>query len=505
MFNRGSGVLLHITSLPSAYGIGDLGPEAYRFADFLDTAKQRYWQVLPLNPTDPIYGNSPYSSISAFAGNTLLISPDGFLEEGLISREDLNPIPPFPDARCNYTDTMQYKERLLERAYLNFTEHGSKREPFEQFCIENSSWLEDFSLFVVLKKRVDGKIWNQWSEDLRDRNGESLRNIQREYGDQIVRIKFWQYLFFKQWQLLKAYCQEKGIYLIGDLSIYPSFDSADVWANPSLFKLDSEKRPTFVSGVPPDYFSETGQLWNGPVYEWEVLKESGYKWWMDRIAHNVKLYDILRIDHFRGLVAYWEIPEGEKTAINGRWVEGPGEDFLNSLNQHFPHLPVVAEDLGTITPDVKEFMNRFRLPGMKILMFAFNEDNPDHPYLPHTYNEACVVYTGTHDNNTVRGWFENEASEEVRRRLFNYLGREVATEEVNWSLIRLAMMSPARWVTIPMQDVLGLGEDARMNTPSVPLGNWEWRLLRRQISDHVSERLRDVTIESGRCWIFRNS
>jgi 4-alpha-glucanotransferase len=393
---------------------------------------------------------------------------------------------------------MQYKERLLERAYLNFPEHGSKREHFEQFCIENSSWLEDFSLFVVLKKRVDGKIWNQWSEELRDRNGESLRNIQREYGDQIERIKFWQYLFFKQWQLLKAYCQEKEIYLVGDLSIYPSFDSADVWANPSLFKLDSEKRQTFVSGVPPDYFSETGQLWNGPVYEWEVLKKSGYKWWMDRIAHNVKLYDILRIDHFRGLVAYWEIPEGEKTAINGRWVEGPGEDFLNSLNQHFPHLPVVAEDLGTITPDVREFMNRFRLPGMKILMFAFNEDNPDHPYLPHTYNEACVVYTGTHDNNTVRGWFENEASEEVRRRLFNYLGREVATEEVNWSLIRLAMMSPARWVTIPMQDVLGLGENSRMNTPSVPLGNWEWRLFPNQLSEQLSERLQEMTIASGR-------
>ena len=333
---------------------------------------------------------------------------------------------------------------------------------------------------------------------MRDRDPNSLRAVHKECGDQIEKVKFWQYLFFKQWQLLKAYCQEKGIYLVGDLSIYPSFDSADVWANPSLFKLDNEKRPTFVSGVPPDYFSETGQLWNGPVYEWEVLKESGYKWWMDRIAHNVKLFDILRIDHFRGLVAYWEIPEGEKTAINGRWVEGPGENFLNALNLHFPHLPVVAEDLGTITPDVREFMDRFRLPGMKILMFAFNEDNPDHPYLPHTYNETCVVYTGTHDNNTVRGWFENEASEEVRRRLFNYLGRDVPDDEVHWEMIRLAMMSAARWVTIPMQDVLGLGEEARMNKPSVPLGNWEWRLQPGQLSDHISESLRDITAESGR-------
>jgi 4-alpha-glucanotransferase len=498
MGKRGSGVLLHITSLPSAYGIGDLGPEARRFVDFLGDAKQTFWQLLPLNPTDPIYGNSPYSSMSAFAGNTLLISPDLLLEEGLLSREDLESIPQFPEAVCNYSDAIRYKERLLEKAYHNFKAHRRQGDVFEQFCVDNSSWLEDFSLFVVLKKHVDERVWSQWPKGLRDREPISLKTIQREYDEQIERVKFCQYIFFKQWQLLKAYCHKKGIHPVGDLSIYPSFDSVDVWANPSLFKLDSEKNPTFVSGVPPDYFSETGQLWNGPVYQWEVLRESDYKWWMDRIAHQVKFFDVLRIDHFRGLVAYWEIPANEKTAMNGRWAEGPSEDFLNTLKKNFPQLPLVAEDLGMITPDVREIMDRFGLPGMKILMFAFKENNPNHPYLPHTYGENCAVYTGTHDNNTVRGWFENEASSEERGRFFYYLGREVPVDEVHWSMIRLAMMSAAQWVIIPMQDVLGLGEEARMNTPSVPLGNWEWRLLRSQIPDYVSERLREITTESTR-------
>ena len=499
MDKRGSGILLHITSLPSAYGIGDLGPEACRFADFLAGAGQRFWQVLPLNPTDPIHGNSPYSSISAFAGNTLLISPDRLFEEGFLSREDLESKPSAPQGCCDFSGTVRYKERLLERAYQNFRGHGLQRDPFEQFCADNSSWLEDFSLFVVLKKHIGGMIWNQWQGELRDREATSLRSMRREWGDRIENVKFRQYLFFKQWQSLKAYCQEKGISLFGDLAIYPSLDSADVWANPGLFKLDSEKRPTFVSGVPPDYFSETGQLWNGPVYQWEAVKENGYTWWMNRIAHSVTLFDILRIDHFRGLVAYWEIPAGEKTAINGRWVEGPAEGFLGSVQKRFPHLSLVAEDLGMITRDVREIIDRFGLPGMKILMFAFKEDKRDHPYLPHTYGENCVVYTGTHDNNTVRGWFEREASPDERRRLFGYLGREVPVDEVHWAMIRLAMMSRARWAILPMQDVLGLGEEARMNKPSVPTGNWEWRLLPGQLSDHISETLRDITVESGRC------
>ncbi len=498
MDKRGSGILLHITSLPSVYGVGDLGPEAYRFADFLAGAKQRYWQILPLNPTDTLYGNSPYSSISAFAGNTLLISPDHLVEEGLLAKEDLDPIPSFADDRCDFSGAIRYKDRVLERAYLNFARDKTQRDHFEHFCSENSYWLEDFSLFVVLKKGFGGKVWNQWPEESRDRNEASLSVIRREWADQIEKVKFRQYIFFEQLESLKADCRGKGIRLVGDLSIYPSFDSADVWANHSIFKLDDQKRPIFVSGVPPDYFSETGQLWNGPVYRWEALRENGYRWWVERIAHNVKFFDVLRIDHFRGLVAYWEIPAGEKTAINGKWVCAPVNDFLNTLDNCFPNFPLVAEDLGMITPDVREVMDRFGLPGMKILLFGFKEENPDHPYLPHTYKEYCVVYTGTHDNNTVRGWFEKESSPEERQRLFRYLGREVPVDEVHWEMIRLAMLSVARWVILPMQDVLGLGEEARMNKPSVPLGNWEWRLLPGQMSDHVSESLRELTSECAR-------
>ncbi|OPY81186.1 MAG: 4-alpha-glucanotransferase [Syntrophorhabdus sp. PtaU1.Bin153] len=498
MNKRGSGILLHITSLPSPYGIGDLGPEACAFVDFLEGAGQRCWQILPLNPIDPIYGNSPYSSVSAFAGNTLLISPDRLFEDGLLSRSDLTPIPLSPEVRCDFSEAIRYKNRVLERAYQNFTARRIKREPFEAFCAENSSWLEDFSLFVVLKKHLDGRIWNEWPKELRDRDPDSLRSVRSECAEELEKVKHRQYLFFRQWHLLKSYCSDKGIDVFGDLTIYLRFDSADVWANPGIFKLDSEKRPAFVSGVPPDYFSETGQLWNNPVYRWEVLRESGYRWWIERVAHHARLFNALRIDHFRGLVAYWEIPAGEKTAINGKWMEGPAEDFLNTVTNHFSSLCMVAEDLGTITPDVRDIMDRFGVPGMKVLMFAFGEDNPDHPYLPHTYKENCVVYTGTHDNNTVRGWFENEASSEEKRRLFEYLGKEVTADEVSWAFIRMAMMSAARWAIFPMQDVLGLGEGARMNKPSVPLGNWEWRLLSGQLSHRISESLREITAESAR-------
>ncbi len=498
MDKRGSGILLHLTSLPSSYGIGDLGPGAYEFADFLAQTKQSYWQVLPLNPTDPVYGNSPYSSISAFAGNTLLISPDLLLEEDLLSREDLDPIPPLPEDRCDFPQVIHYKNRLLERAHEHFGRSGKGRESFEAFCSKNSSWLEDFALFAVLKKSFEGKVWNQWPRELRDRDLKSLGAIRKECRSQLEKEKFCQYLFFKQWHSLKAYCQEKGVHLFGDLAIYVSFDSTDVWVNPGLFKLDGGKSPAFVSGVPPDYFSETGQLWNNPVYRWNALKKRGYKWWIERIAHNLKLFEVLRIDHFLGLIAYWEVPAGEKTAVKGRWVKAPGKDFLNTLKKIFPHLPIVAEDLGAITPKVREIINHFGLPGMKIVQFAFGEDNSMHHFLPHTYEKNFVVYTGTHDNNTVCGWLEGEASAEDKRRLFRYLGREVPVEEIHWALIRLAMMSVARWVILPMQDVLGLGGDARMNMPSVAHGNWEWRLLPGQVTASVSERLLEITEASGR-------
>jgi 4-alpha-glucanotransferase len=498
MNQRGSGILLHVTSLPSPYGVGDLGHEAYRFVDFLAKTGQHYWQVLPLNPTNVACGSSPYSSVSAFAGSTLLISPDLLLEEGLLLREDLEPLPPFPEARCDFLEAIPYKDRVLERAYQRFDSSREGRDSFDAFCREHSSWLEDFALFAVLRKRFGAKAWTEWPEALRDRVSSSMEAVRQECQNDLEREKFRQYLFFKQWNALKAYCREKGVQIFGDLAIYVSLDSADVWANPGLFKLNEAKSPTFVSGVPPDYFSKTGQLWGNPVYRWDVLKEGGYRWWIERIAHNLKMFDVLRIDHFLGLVAYWEIPAGEKTAINGRWDKGPGEDLLNTLKREFPHFPIVAEDLGLITSEVRELMVQFGLPGMKVLIFAFGDDDPMHPFLPHNYEKNFVVYTGTHDNNTIRGWFEGEASPEEKKRLFRYLGREVPVENIHWELIRLAMMSVARWVILSMQDVLGLGEEARMNRPSIALGNWEWRLLPGQIAPGVSERLLEMTETFGR-------
>ncbi len=495
---RGSGVLLHITSLPSPYGVGDLGPGAYAFVDFLVRTGQRIWQVLPLTLTDPLYGNSPYSSISAFAGNTILISPDLLTEQGLLTTEDLEPLPPFPAGRCDFASVISYKTRLLELAYRNFTNNREKIRFFEDFCLKNGSWLDDFSLFAVIKKHMKGETWARWPEMLRDRSAQGIGEIRKEYSPQIEREKFWQYIFSDQWQRLKSFCGEKGIRLFGDLAMHVNFDSADVWANPDLFKLDEEKRPVFVSGVPPDYFSSTGQLWGNPVYSWAVLKESGYRWWVERVAHHLDLFDILRIDHFRGLVACWEVPAGEKTAAKGKWVQAPARDFLQCLRKNFHSLPIVAEDLGLITPDVSEVMRLFDLPGMKVPLFAFGEDDPQHPYLPHNYERNCLVYTGTHDNNTVRGWFEQDASEDEKKRFFRYCGREMPVGEVQWEFIRLAMASVADQVIIPMQDILGLGGDSRMNRPSVGQGNWEWRLRPDHITEPMQQKLLEMTVIYGR-------
>lgn len=495
---RGSGILLHVTSLPSPYGIGDLGPGACSFINFLADTRQLIWQVLPLTLTDPIYGNSPYSGISAFAGNRILISPDLLIEDGLLHRNDLDPVPLFPEDRCDYVSVVHYKQRLLEVAYRNFRKNRNPREAFEAFCLKNSSWLDDFSLFVVIKKHVAEAPWPHWPEELRDRSPQAIEAVRKAYHEEVKKEKFWQYLFFEQWHRLKKYCSEKGVHVFGDLAIYVNFDSADVWANPGLFKLDETKNPVFVSGVPPDYFSATGQLWGNPVYQWDVLKENSFRWWVERVAHHLELFDILRIDHFRGLVACWEIPAGEETAINGQWVEAPVKDFFDTLRRHFPQLPLVAEDLGVITPDIREVMHCFNLPGMKVLLFAFNEDNPRHPYLPHNYEKEFLVYTGTHDNNTVRGWFEHEAAPDEKKRFFRYTGREVPVEEVPWEFIRLAMMSVANHVIIPMQDVLGLGGDSRMNRPSISRGNWEWRLRTEQITEEIAQKLLEMTLIYGR-------
>jgi len=497
MEERGSGILLHITSLPSPYGIGDFGPGAYKFVDFLSQAKQRFWQILPLNPIDISHGNSPYHSVSAFAYNDLLISPELLAKDGLLEKKNTTPSPRFSQGKVDYKKVIPYKKKLYREAYKIFKKRKKDKE-YEKFCTANSHWLEDFALFVVLRAHFRGKVWSEWPHDIRDREPESLRLLREELQENIEREKFLQYVFSQQWFRLKNYCHKNGIQIIGDMPIYVNYDSVDLWTHPELFKLDRRKKPYAVAGVPPDYFSDTGQLWGNPLYRWDVLKERKYDWWIRRIEHNLNLFDLVRIDHFRGFIGYWEIPAAESTAINGRWVKGPAEDFFNRLKKRFHPLPIIAEDLGVITPDVIKIMLRFGFPGMKILLFAFGEDHPMHPYLPHTYEKNCVVYTGTHDNNTVKGWFAKEARPEDQRRFFRYLGREVSKKEIHWEFIRLAMMSMADTAIIPMQDVLGLGKEARMNKPATTRGNWQWRLLSEQLTSFIAERLLEVTVTYGR-------
>ncbi|TSA09367.1 MAG: 4-alpha-glucanotransferase [Deltaproteobacteria bacterium] len=498
MKRRGSGILLHITSLPSFYGIGDLGPSAYQFVDFLSETKQSFWQILPLKPTSTAHGNSPYSSFSAFAGNTLLISPERLVEEGLLSKADIKDHPSFPDETVIYKTVTEYKTELFRAAYGNFKKRRQKDYGFVEFCNENRYWLDDYVLFVTLKESFGGAVWSEWPEDIRDRKGEIRKELKGKLKDKIEMGKFLQYVFYKQWHSLRAYCNSKDIQIIGDIPIYVNYDSADVWANPRIFKLDENRRPTFMAGVPPDYFSSTGQLWGNPVYNWDFLRETEYAWWIRLIEHNLKLFNIIRLDHFRGLVAYWEVPAGEETAINGRWVEVPARDFFDKLLKRFSSLPIIAEDLGIITPDVKEIVDLYGFPGMKLLLFAFGDDVATNPYVPHNHVKNCVVYTGTHDNNTAKGWFRKEARPEDKRRLFQYLGRKVTEETVRQEFVRMAMMSVADLVIIPMQDILGLGEEARMNTPSTANGNWEWRLLPGQLTPSVAGELSEVTKIYGR-------
>jgi 4-alpha-glucanotransferase len=494
---RGSGVLLHISSLPSPYGIGDLGPSAYRFADFLAETRQSYWQVLPLNPTSTVLGNSPYSSISSFAGNTLFISPDILLRDGLISKKALAGNSRFPQNRCDYASATKYKEKLISVAYDSFRS-GSDNEPFHRFCSANLDWLDAYSLFVAIKKKMEGKPWNEWPFGLRMHHKSAIDRLRGELAVEIARIKFAQFLFFSQWNDLKHYCYQRGVSIIGDVPIYVSYDSADGWSNPRIFKLDDSKKPYVVAGVPPDYFSNTGQLWGNPVYDWDVLRKTGYKWWIERVQHVLSLYDIIRIDHFRGLVAYWEVPANEDTAMNGHWVDAPAQDFFTRLTKRFSYPAIIAEDLGIITDDVRNMMTAFKFPGMKVLLFAFGDDNSMHPYLPHTYQKNCIVYTGTHDNNTVRGWFDHDATVQDKTRIFQYLGKKVSSQRISGEFIRLAMMSVANTAIIPFQDILGLGREGRMNIPSTSAGNWEWRFRLSAITSNIAERLRSLTLLSGR-------
>lgn len=499
MMSRASGALLHITSLPSPFGIGDLGPWAYRFADFLAAARQTYWQILPLAPTDPARGNSPYDSGSAYAGNPLLISPELLLENALLKPEDLEDHPPFSRERVEYATIASHKAGVLDKAYRRFQARGAPADgEFEKFCDRHASWLEDYSLFVALKAHFEGAPWPDWPEPLRDRDKNALAQWKKRCREEMKREKFFQYLFFQQWTALKEYANGKNVLFIGDMPIYVSGDSADVWTHPQLFKLDKHKRPTAVAGVPPDYFSATGQLWGNPVYRWDALKETKYAWWLKRLRHNLSCFDRVRLDHFRGFVAYWEVPAGERTAKNGRWVKAASEEFFANLVLQFHGMPFFVEDLGLITPDVRAVMKRFGFAGMKLLLFGFGEDSAGNPYAPHNHEKNSVVYTGTHDNNTVKGWFLEEAAADERERLAVYVGRNVAAEEAAQELTRLAFMSVADTAIIPMQDLLGLGSEARMNRPATTEGNWAWRLVSEQITPALAASLAKTTEIYGR-------
>lgn len=496
--SRGSGILLHITSLPSRYGIGDLGSGARKFVDFLTGCGCSLWQILPLNPTATSHGNSPYSSFSAFAGNPLLISPDLLFESGYLSEAELKDYPLCPEDAVDFELVTHAKFRILDAAFSTVRESLNGGTEFRAFCTDQAHWLDDYALFMALKEHFGGSAWVNWPSQVRDRDRYVLRDLSERLDERILKEKFFQFIFFSQWAELKAYCKRRNVQIIGDIPVYVTHDSADVWANRRTFKLDGEGNPLFVSGVPPDYFSATGQLWGNPVYDWDALRQVRYDWWIRRFEHNLSTFDIFRIDHFRGFVAYWEVGASEMTALNGRWVEAPVEDFFRTLFRHFPQLPVIAEDLGFITPDVRETMRVLGLPGMKVLLFAFGGDLAFHPYAPHNYIRNCVAYTGTHDNNTIQGWFHSEASPEERGRFFAYAGREVPDGEIHWEMVRLLMASVACVVIVPMQDILGLPGTSRMNFPSSSAGNWRWRLLTSELTESMQKKFHDINIIYGR-------
>ena len=498
MTPRDAGLLLHPTSLPSPFGVGDLGPAAYQFADFLAQAGCSLWQMLPLTPTEPGRGNSPYNSASSFAGNPLLISPELLLADGLLTCDDLAELPPPFGEHVDYHQAALYKRRLLERASRRAGERLALAQDMERFAAGQAHWLEDYCLFMALAEEFPGRLWHQWPVDIRDRQPEALEAARQRLAPRLALERFQQWVFQRQWMALKRHCNRQGVAIIGDMPIYVDFHSADVWANPDQFKLDGARAPYVVAGVPPDYFSATGQRWGNPVYNWEHLRRHGFAWWLERMGRNLALYDYVRIDHFRGLVAYWEVPAQEPNAVQGCWQEAPCRDLFRALQRRFRSLPIIAEDLGIIDAAVREARRELGLPGMVILMFAFGEDNPLNPYLPHNYQPDSVAYTGTHDNNTLRGWLNEDVDQATRERLYRYLGRHLSDDDIIWEMIRLALASVAQMAVIPLQDLLGLGSWARMNRPSQTEGNWGWRLQPGQLGPELAERLRQMLATYGR-------
>ena len=492
---RSAGVLLHPTSLPGRFGVGDIGPEAVTFLDWLARGGQKIWQVLPLNP--PGYGNSPYGCLSSFAGNPLLISPLGLLEEGLLPAGALDVLPQFDATRVDYVAAAAWKELLLRESYRHFLAQPPPdlQEDLDSFqnAPEQIGWLDDWSLYVALKHRFNQIEWSAWESDYALRNSAALASARHDLSGEIALHKYVQFLFFRQWQQLRDAAHVRRIRIMGDVPIYAAGDSADVWSHADLFQLDPAGHPTVVAGVPPDYFSATGQRWGNPLYRWERMEQDGFQWWIERVRANLRLVDILRLDHFRGFSAYWEIGAQEPTAVNGRWVDGPGKALFEAIRAKLGSLPLVAEDLGFITTEVDELRMAAGLPGMKILQFAFEED--DSPHLPHNYEPASVVYTGTHDNDTARGWFDNATAVE-KAHARSYLG--CAAEEIQWGMIRTAYTSVADMAIVPLQDILGVGSEGRMNTPGHSENNWAWRYERTDLTDRSAEILRELATVAGR-------
>jgi 4-alpha-glucanotransferase len=493
---RTSGLLLHVTSLPTPYGIGDVGLSAVAWIDHLQAAGQSWWQSLPLGPTG--YGNSPYQALSSFAGNGLVISPDWLIEDGLLRASDCQH-GAFQQHEVDYDAVVPFKHQLLETAWANFTAgiRSDLRPAYEQFCHDQAHWLDDYALFRALKGRFGGAYYLDWPKELVQRDQAALDRARRELADQVGLSCFVQFVLSRQAERLKAHAHGKGLKLIGDLPFFVSADSSDVWANPELFLLDAQRRPRFVAGVPPDYFSATGQLWGNPVYNWDALQATGYRWWIDRLRSLLTHVDVIRLDHFRGFIAAWHVPAGAPTAESGSWRPGPGADFLSAVQKELGPLPFIAEDLGQITPDVYALRDQFGLPGMRILQFAF-DGHSDNPHLPENYVTNSVVYTGTHDNPTTRGWYE-DLPEDQRRNLWNHLkGPEGNGSEVAPALMGLAWSSRADLAVAPLQDLLNLGNEARMNVPGRADGNWRWRSTEDMLSGQVFEKLRDLTKSANR-------
>jgi 4-alpha-glucanotransferase len=488
-FPRSAGILLHPTSLPSRDGVGDFGPAAYRFVDFLASARQGLWQVLPLGPLG--YGNSPYSSTSAFAGNPLLISLERLVEHGWIEAAKLGVAaagsPGDPSAPVEYDQVFARKMRLLFKAARSFLDSasGEALQQLESFQAENSWWLEDFVLFDALRARYKLATWNHWPEELKRRAPAALEQASSELAGDIRVRSALQFAFHEQWRALRHYCAERAVRIVGDVAIFVNHDSADVWTKPELFRLDQNLEPEVVAGVPPDSFSKIGQRWGNPLYRWDVMKEQGYDWWIRRLRWATQHCDFIRLDHFRGFDQFWEIPAAEPTAINGRWVDGPRDDLFEKLKEALGGLPFFAEDLGFITPEVHALRQRLQIPGMAVLQFAFGDEGA-HIYLPHRA-AGKVIYTGTHDNDTVAGWWQTGASDQDRRHVEAYLGR--CDDGIHWAFIRAAHCSPASLSIVPLQDIFGLGSEARMNTPSLPGGNWRWRLDESQLKPELAGKL----------------